>query len=67
MNQQAQTDVETVDVRTFVLNPIGFLSDVEHGGTRLILTIDGLALGSVVPMSDFQQLQHNDEQKGENQ
>jgi hypothetical protein len=43
---------------------ISFLSDVAHGGTRLVLTIDEKPLGCVVSMEDFHRLQENDEQKG---
>ncbi|HOZ48672.1 MAG TPA: hypothetical protein PLO37_15600 [Candidatus Hydrogenedentes bacterium] len=52
-----ETQSETVDLWAFIEGAIGFTSDVAHGGTRLILTLDGKELGAVVPMSDFKELQ----------
>lgn len=53
------TDTETLSLWSFLVDPIGFLSDVEHGGTRLILTLDDKPVGAVVPLSDLEKLQHN--------
>ena len=64
MAQRTQSNTESVDLWSFVAGAIGFLSDVSHGGTRLILILDGNEVGVVVPMSDFQKLQQSDEQKG---
>ncbi len=58
-------ETETVDLWAFVEGAIGFMSDVAHGGTRLILTFDGHPLGCVVSMEDYQRLQQGNEQKGE--
>lgn len=64
MTGQAQSNTESVDVWTFIEGAISFLSDVAHGGTRLILTFDEKPLGCLVSMDDFHGLQQNDEQKG---
>ena len=64
MPQQTQSSTESVDIWSFVEGAIGFMSDVAHGGTRLVITFDGQPLGCVVSMDDFQRLQQNDEQKG---
>ena len=58
------SETETVDLWAFIEGAIGFLSDVAHGGTRLILTFEGEPLGCVVPMADYENLQQQD-QKGE--
>jgi hypothetical protein len=63
MARQKQPEVETVDLWTFIEGAIGFVSDVEHGGTRLVLTLNNRAVCVVVPMSDFQQLQQNKERR----
>jgi hypothetical protein len=57
MAQEKQPEMETVDLWTFIEGAIGFVSDVEHGGTRLVLTLDNRAVCVVVPMGDFQKLQ----------
>jgi prevent-host-death family protein len=54
-----------VDLWVFIEGAIGFLSDVTHGGTRLIITFDGKPLGCVVSMEDYQRLQQTNEQKGD--
>ena len=58
-------DQESVDLWTFVEGAIGFLSDVTHGGTRLVITFEGKPLGCVVCMADLQRLQAAENQKGE--
>ena len=58
-------ETESVDIWTFIEGSIGFLSDVTHGGTRLILTFDGQPLGCVVSMDDYQRLQQCNMQKGD--
>ncbi len=50
---------ETLSLWSFLNDPIGFLSDVEHGDTRIILTLDNKALGAIVPVRDLQQLEDN--------
>jgi hypothetical protein len=60
-----ESETESVDVWTFIEGAIGFLSDVTHGGTRLILTFDGQPLGCVVSMEDYARLQQQEEPKGE--
>ena len=60
-----EPETEFVDIWTFVEGAIGFLSDVTHGGTRLILTFDNKPLGCVVSMEDYQRLQLTNEQKGD--
>ena len=67
MNQQTQSQTETVDLWTFIAGAIGFSSDVQHGGTRLLLTLDNREVCAVVPMSDYQRLQQTDKQKGRGQ
>ena len=56
--------IETVDLWAFVVGAVGFVADVAHGGTRLLLTLDGREMVAVVPMCDYQRLQQSDEQKG---
>ena len=56
---------ESVDLWTFIEGAIGFLSDVTHGGTRLVITFEGKALGCVVCMADLDRLQAAENQKGE--
>ncbi len=63
--QPTRSETESVDLWVFIEGAIGFLSDVTHGGTRLILTFDGKALGCVVSMEDYQKLQQQEEPKGE--
>jgi hypothetical protein len=58
-------ETETVDLWAFVEGAIGFLSDVTHGGTRLILTYEDKPLGCVVSMEDYQKLQQQEEPKGD--
>jgi hypothetical protein len=58
------THEETVDLWSFVQGAIGFTSDIQHGGTRLVLTLDGIPLASVVSMRDLQTLQTRDQQEG---
>jgi len=58
-------DPETVDLWAFIEGAIGFLSDVTHGGTRLVITSDGKPLACVVCIADLNKLQAAD-QKGEN-
>lgn len=50
---------ETISLWSFLNDSIGFLSDVQHGNTRLILTLDNIPMGAVIPMSDLQQLEDN--------
>jgi len=64
MPQETQSSVEKVDLWSFVKGAIGFVSDVEHGGTRLVLTLDNREVCAVVPLADFQRLQQGDKQKG---
>ena len=66
MNQQTQSDVETVDLWSFIEGAIAFVSDVEFGKTRLLLTLDNREVCAVVPLEDFHKLQQNSQQKGEN-
>ena len=66
MTQRTERGVEKVDLWSFVEGAIGFMSDVTHGGTRLILILGGKEVGAVVPMSDLQKLKDN-EQKGGNE
>lgn len=58
-----EQQTESVDIWTFIAGAIGFLSDVAHGGTRLILTYDGKPLGCVVCMEDFKQLEQTKERR----
>ena len=58
-------DPESVDLFTFVEGAIGFLSDVTHGGTRLVITFAGKPLACVVCLADLNTLQEADNQKGE--
>lgn len=58
-------DPETVDLWSFIEGAISFLSDVAHGGTRLVITFDGRPLGCVVCIADLKRLQAADTQKGE--
>jgi len=53
------TSTETLSLWSFLADPIGFLSDVQQGSTRLILTIDGKPVGAVIPLSDLKKLQQN--------
>jgi hypothetical protein len=64
MTQRTKSCVEKVDLWSFVEGAIGFISDVECGGSRLVLTLDNREVCAVVPMGDFQRLQLEDEQKG---
>jgi hypothetical protein len=52
-DNDATIQTETVDLWSFV-----------EGGTRLILTIDGRALGAVVPMEDLSRLNNNPKRGG---
>lgn len=56
-----ESNTETLSLWSFLADPIGFLSDVQHGGAHLILTLDGKPVGAVVPLSDLEKLQHNTE------
>jgi len=56
---------ESVDLWTFIEGAIGFLSDVTHGGTRLVITFEGKPLGCVVCMAELEKLQAAENQKGE--
>ena len=58
-------DQESVDLWAFIEGAIGFLSDVTHGGTRLVITFDGKPLVCVVCLADLQRLQAAENQKGE--
>ena len=58
MTHQTQSNTETVDLWAFVEGAIGFTSDVAHGGTHLILTLDGKPVCAVVPMEDLAKLNH---------
>jgi hypothetical protein len=60
-----EPETETVDLWVFIEGAIGFLSDVTHGGTRLILTYEDKPLGCVVSMEDYERLQQSNEQKGD--
>jgi hypothetical protein len=64
-HSSTKPETESVDLWVFIEGAIGFLSDVTHGGTRLILTFDGQPLGCVVSMDDYQKLQLQEEQKGD--
>jgi len=61
MPPPVESNTETLSLWSFLADPIGFLSDVEHGGTHLILTLDGKPIGAVIPLSDLKKLQHNTE------
>ena len=50
---------ETISLWSFINDPIGFLSDGEHAGTHLILTLDGTPMGAIVPVRDLQKLEDN--------
>mgnify|MGYP001159303110 CR=1 FL=1 len=56
---------ESVDLWAFIEGAIGFLSDVTHGGTRLVITFEGKPLGCVVCIADLKRLQEADNKKGE--
>ena len=58
-------DPESVDLWAFIEGAIGFLSDVTHGGTRLVITFEGKPLGCVVCIADLKRLQEADNKKGE--
>lgn len=58
MPPPVKTSTETLSLYSFLEDPIGFISDVQHGGTHLVLTLDGEPLGAVIPLSDLQKLQH---------
>lgn len=58
MPPPVKTSTETLSLWSFLADPIGFLSDVQHGGTHLILTLDSKPVGAVVPLSDLHKLQH---------
>jgi len=55
-------NTESVDLWAFIEGLIGFLSDVAHGGTRLIITVDGKDVAAVVPMSDLRRLPNSREE-----
>ena len=59
MPPPVESNTETLSLWSFLADPIGFLSDVEHGGTQIILILDDKPLGAVVPLSDLEKLQHN--------
>ena len=54
-----KVNTETMSLWIFLNDSIGFLSDVEHAGTRLILELDGQPMGAVIPMHGLQQLEDN--------
>ena len=64
MTQRTQSCIEKVSLWSFVEGAIGFISDVECGGSRLVLTLDKREVCAVVTLADFQRLQQEDEQKG---
>ena len=64
MNQQTQLNTESIDLWTFIAGAIAFSSDVQHGGTRLLLTLDNREVCAVVPIKDYLRLQQTDNQKG---
>ena len=47
MPPPVESNTETLSLWSFLADPIGFLSDVEHGGTHLILTLDGKPVGEI--------------------
>lgn len=51
---------ESVDVWAFTEGAFGFLSDVAHGSTRLVITIEGKPIAAVVPLEDLERLQKGD-------
>lgn len=61
MPPPVKTSTETLSLWSFLIDPIGFLSDVQHGGTHLILTLDEKPVGAVVPLSDLEKLQYETE------
>jgi len=61
MPPPVKTSTETLSLWSFLADPIGFLSDVQHGGTHLILTLEDKPVVAVIPLSDLQKLQHNTE------
>ena len=61
MSLPVESKIEPLSLWSFLQDPIGFISDVQQGGTHLILTLDGKPVGAVVPLSDLQKLQHNTE------
>ena len=52
---------ETISLWSFLNDSIGFLSDVQHGNTHLILTLDDKPMGAVIPMHDLQRLEENNQ------
>ncbi len=58
MPPPVKTSTETLSLYSFLEDPIGFISDVQHGGTHLILTLDSKPVGAVVPLYDLQKFQH---------
>lgn len=58
MPPPVKTNTETLSLWSFLQDPIGFLSDVQHGGTPLIITLDDKPVGAVIPFYDLQKLQH---------
>ena len=61
MPPPVKSSTETISLQSFLIGSVAFLSDVQQGGTHLILTLDGKPVGAVVPLSDLQKLQHNTE------
>lgn len=57
MPPPVKSSTETLSLWSFLADPIGFLSDVQHGNTRLILTLDEKPLGAIVPTRDLQQIE----------
>ena len=64
MNRQ-HSNVETVDLWVFIAGAIGFLSDVSHGGNRLILTVEENDIGVVISMDDYNKLLKATNNEGE--
>ena len=50
---------ETISLWSFLNDSIGFLSDVEHAGTHLILILDDKPMGAIVPVRDLQKIENN--------
>ena len=61
MPPPVESNTETLSLWSFLEDPIGFLSDVETGGTHLILTLDNKPMGAVIPVRDLQKLESNNE------
>lgn len=61
MPPPVESNTEGLSLYSFLEDPVGFLSDVQHDGTRLILTLDGKPVGAVIPFPDLQKLQHETE------